>query len=43
MKDLPLLHEGDGFALMEQWVQGGNLCQEGTLFLSAAGVLVDFP
>ena len=31
--------DDDGFALIEQWVQGGTLCQEGTIFYSGQGIL----
>jgi hypothetical protein len=30
--------DDDGFALIEQWVQGGTLCQEGTVFYSGRGI-----
>ena len=28
-----------GFALVQQWVQGGSLCQQGTVFVSVSGQL----
>jgi hypothetical protein len=38
LEEVPnVLHADDGFALIDQWVQGGTLNQEGTLFVNVEG------